>query len=168
MPVAGTSQNYNPLLAFGAGATGGAGAHPAAMMLKQAKSRANWGLGLGVGILALSAVSSSDLNADQTNAQNVINSTTALTFTSAGTTGAEVAALRGQVLQLAGVVQKMAYDANLFSFNGAPTPPNTVQPAAVGGVMPAITQTASATTSNNNLIILAAAIIAVVLIVMMD
>lgn len=138
-----SSQSPFPYVA--AGAAGGVALDRAYMAQKSAAKRSNWALGIGIGLVALTAVSSSGLNADQSNAQSVINRLSNLTFTTGGAvTGEEVAALRAATLELAGVVQKVAYDANLYAFDGAPTPP--VTPTQIASV----TQTTQVQTNNNN------------------
>ena len=156
------SSGSSSVLPFAGGAAAGVAADRAVMALKQARSRANWGLGIAVGITALAAVSSSDLNNDQGLAASTISTAQALTFTALGATGPEVAALRSVVVTQGWLLQKIAYDASLFSFSGAP-----VQPAAPIQVT-AITPTTTTTTSNNNVVILALAVIVVLALVLMD
>lgn len=161
-PPSGAS-SLNP---YAVGAAGGAAAgimvDRGVTSLKQTRGRANWALGIAVGLTALAAVSASDLNADQASAQATVLSASALTFTAGGALGAEVGALRSIVVQQGYLLAKVAYDASLFSFSGEPTPPVVTVSAS------ALTQTAATTTTNNNIFVLALAILAVVAIIMMD
>jgi hypothetical protein len=135
------------LLIGGGGALAGAGGLAAYQKVQKGVSRANWALGIGVVVVALEAFCSSDLNADVTAFQALQSRAYSLTF-SATATGAEVAALRSVVADGFGQSARMAYDANLFSFQDQPT---------VGTCPVGITaQTApTQSTSNNNSFLLA-------------
>lgn len=152
---------------FWAGAGAGAGVTAASITayqkLKSANTKANWALGIGVVLTALAAVSSSDLNSDQTTAQNLatqyqampINTATTATPT---TIQAEIATLRALGIQQANLSAKMAYDANWFSFSGTPVQQNS--PVQTGAITPTTTTTAS---NSNGIILVAIAAVIVVL-----
>lgn len=153
-----SSSMGSSILYAGGGAAAGAGAYAAVQKLDKAQKRASWGLGIGVALVALAAFSSSDLNADQTALQSLATQCAGLSF-DASVTGLQVAALRSIVGQHINISMKMAYDANIFSFNGSPSQqPFPVQIAA-------ITPQTITTTNNNNVIVLALAVLAVVLVV---
>lgn len=144
------------------GAAGGATAVVVAQKITGANRKANWALGIGVVLTALAAVSSSDLNSDQTTAQNLAVAYQALalntpTSATATTIQAEIAALRSLGIQQANLSAKIAYDANLFAFNGTPLQQNS--PVQNG----AITSTTTTTTTSNNTLIVVILVAAAVL-----
>lgn len=144
------------------GAAAGASAVVIGEKIKSNGRKANWALGIGVVLTALAAVSSSDLNADQTTAQNLATQYQALALNTATTATAttiqlELATLRALGIQQANLSAKIAYDANLFAFNGTPVQQNA--PIQNG----AVTSTAVAAASNNNTLIIVVLVAAAVL-----
>lgn len=150
-----------------AGAAVGTGGYVLVQKVKSANAKANWALGIGVVLTALAVVSSSDLNSDQTTAQNIATQYQALALNTATTATpttiqAEIAALRSLGIQQANLAAKMCYDANWFAFSGTPVQQNA--PVQNG----AITATTTTTASNNNgLIIVAIAAVVVLLAVVL-
>lgn len=163
-----SSTQENPFATGAAvGAAGTAGAMVVGQKLKSANAKANWGLGIGVVLTALAAVSSSDLNADQSTAQNLATQAQAMPISNASTAtlatlAADVQGIRSHLILQDNLLAKMAYDANFFSFSGTPVQQNA--PVQSGAITPTATTT---TSSNNGLIIVAIAALVVLLAVLL-
>lgn len=147
----------NPwLLPAAGGAAAGATGVMAYQAIHTAKVRANWALGIALGLAALTLFNSGALQSDMNNAAASAIAFNQLTFTSAGATGTEVAALRAQCTNLANIVAKLAFDVNIWNFfqNQPAVQPVSI-PAAAGALIPAIAAVGSTQTNNNNILILA-------------
>lgn len=147
-------QQSNPWAQFGGGAVvggaAGVGGYMAYNAVKKATTRANWGLGIAIGVAALTLLNSSNLQTDQNNAQAAAIASNQLTFASVGA-GADTAALRAQVTNIANILAKTAYDANIWNwFSTAPQAQPVSIPAASGGTIPAIAAIPTVTSSSNN------------------
>lgn len=159
----------SPYVAAGAGAVAGGGAVVVAQTIKTAKSRASWALGIGVALTALSLVSSSDLNAAQTQATSIQSQLQQMTIdqTSATTLGPAVNTLRNQMILLAQNQAYIAYGANWWAFNGAPPAAALASTTASSSVYPAAVQTQLQATNNSTaLIVLGIAIVAILALVL--
>jgi hypothetical protein len=149
-------QMNNPWLDRAGGAVVGAGGVMAYNAVHSAKVRANWALGIALGLAALTLFNSGALQSDMNNAAAAAIAFNQLTFTAAGATGAEVAALRAQCTNLANIVAKLAYDCNIWNFfqNQPAVQPVSI-PAAAGAIIPAIPAIGTVQSNNNNILILA-------------
>lgn len=145
------SSGINPWAAGAVGAAVGIAGDQSVMALKSAKSRANWALGLSIGIGGLMLVNAGNLNTASQQAQTIAQQLNGLTLSAvtaaAGTDGANI---RASLVSLCNVVANIGYYANPFNFfSTAPTPqPAVAQLAAV------TTGTVISNTNNNNLAVL--------------
>lgn len=172
MPAQPQEQRVNPWVAFAggaaAGAAGGTGAYLAYAAVKKAMSRANWALGISIGIGALTLLNSSNLQTDQNNWQAAAVASNALTFTAAAVTGAEAAAMRAVLTNVCNIGGKTAYDANIWNwFITAPQAQTIAIPAAVAGTIPAIPAIAAVNNTNNQNLLALVAVVGVAALVIM-
>lgn len=141
------SAQVNPWLAAGGGAIAGGAAVQAATEWRSVKKTAVGGLVTGGLSIVNQLLIGQQMGTLQNTAGQVATASQALAFTAGGATGAEVGALRAQVVALANNQQTMAYNlqmSNLYGLNTAPAQPVPATSATAGT---AATQVAS---SNNS------------------
>lgn len=148
----------SPWAAGAIGAGAGAAGVGAYSYLKTSRTLATAGSLLGGVGVANQVMYGTQASNVQSAAGQIATASNALTFTAGGATGAEVGALRGQVVQLANQVQNLGFYGQVSNLWGANAQP--VQPVPSAGPSAGSTVTTVSSSNNNGFLVLGAALAA--------